>query len=164
VSSQANKEREFRTDKEMAKARAGYLSEAMMPDHEAENGVTGGSARAVRYDICTRIRFRVSGEKDWREGRTKNISASGVLFGADYFVEPLTGVEMKFAFSGLLGGAKSAEAFCRGTVVRVSMCANEPGTVLLASTIAFARISRQRTQEQTPESRKRSGSRRFPGR
>lgn len=148
----------------MIKTQAGHNAQELRPLEEAEGLIAGFSSRAVRYELCTRIRFRVSGEDQWREGEIKNISGSGVLFNANCLIEPSTPVEMSFAFAELLEVANSAEAFCRGVVVRASMCAKEPGAVLLATTIAFARISRQRTQEERLEDSKRSRSSRSPRR
>ena len=41
--------------------------------------IRGKITRAQRYEIDTMLRYRIRGEKEWREGVMKNISISGVL-------------------------------------------------------------------------------------
>jgi hypothetical protein len=63
------------------------------------------------------LRYRTSGERRWHEARTKNVSASGVLFegeGIDTRFEADAAIEMR-----LLMPAATARAVCRGRVVRL---------------------------------------------
>jgi|HubBroStandDraft_1064217.scaffolds.fasta_scaffold38046_2 hypothetical protein len=127
----------------MIRADAGSTFEDLMQRKPAVNDAPRDQLRAKRYEIRTIIRFRIRGEEEWREGTTKNISMSGVLFRTGHFVNPSTQIEMKFVLPVELRGTGAAEIFCRGVVVRSSMSSPERGTVALASTIAHARFFRQ---------------------
>lgn len=103
-------------------------------------------ARAERYEIRTAILYRASGEPEWCEGTTINISISGVLIRSDRSLEPNTTIEMKFVLPVELSGESPAEVICRGVVVRTSKCAPPSGAVAIASTIAHSRFFRTRTE------------------
>ncbi len=107
----------------------------------AEDG--GKTSRARRYVIGTAIRYRVRGERKWREGMTENISTSGVLIRTDHSLDPNTTIEMKFFLPVELYGECAAEVFCRGVVVRTSQCYAQASAVAIASTIAYSRFLRQ---------------------
>ncbi len=74
--------------------------------------------RAKRFLIETAIRFRESGEKDWNDGTTKNISSSGVLFRADRILQIKSMLEMEIRFPPELTGGTTANVFCWGSIVR----------------------------------------------
>ncbi len=74
--------------------------------------------RARRFPIEARLRFRSVGDPDWREGRTLNLSHSGVLFAAP---SPLPGVASPIEFTLFLpslGVPGNARVHCHGRVVR----------------------------------------------
>jgi hypothetical protein len=107
-------------------------------------GPADGVPRATRYEIETSICFRVHGEQNWREGKTRNMSAYGVLFLTDAFVQPNTLIDMRFVVSPQSGDLGSAEVFCRGQVVRAYTESAESGGVVLASTITHVKFNRQK--------------------
>ncbi len=99
--------------------------------------------RARRYEIGTVIRYRVRGQREWREGMTENISTSGVLMRTGSPLEPNTAIEMRFFLPVELHGESAAEVFCRGLVVRSSQCADPAGAVSIAARIVHSRFLRQ---------------------
>jgi hypothetical protein len=115
-----------------------------------------GSSRARRYEIGTPIRYRVRGEREWREGVTENISISGVLIRTSHALEPNTSIEMKFLLPVELEGEFAAEVFCRGLVVRSSHHPAPAGAATIAARILHSRFLRQ-----TGRNEELSGA--FPG-
>jgi len=60
--------------------------------------------RARRFLIQTRLRYRVKLERTWREGKTENMSRSGLLFRTEFVVKPTTKIELSMVLpSGILG-------------------------------------------------------------
>ena len=74
-------------------------------------------SRAQRFEIRVLMRYRPSGATDWREGRTENISRSGVLFRTDQPISIRTRLEFLMALPEEFGGG-AAPVICRGRVVR----------------------------------------------
>ena len=100
----------------------------------------GGRARRFALDVS--LRYRPIGATAWQEGRTENISGSGVLFLADHVMEVDTRVEMTFALpvTGLSG-----QVVCRGRVIRIVQPREDEPRPGLAATISryhFAPIGR----------------------
>jgi len=98
--------------------------------------------RARRFLIQTRLRYRVKQERTWREGKTENMSRSGLLFRGEVLVKPTTQIEISMELpSGILRDG-AAEVFCRGTVVRTVAPASAGGMPGLATTISHYRLIR----------------------
>lgn len=88
------------------------------------------------------MRYRIRGERSWREGVVENISASGLLFQGEQLVEPNTQIELNFILPGKLAGEKSARVVGRGMIVRSSMGTGAFGTAIMAATITHSRLVR----------------------
>jgi PilZ domain-containing protein len=83
--------------------------------------------RASRFPLHLLVLYRRVGEPDWRQGKTENISRSGVLFRAEELVLPDTDVELRLALPAAAPGREPPEVSCRGRVVRtVSPSEHEP--------------------------------------
>jgi len=76
-------------------------------------------ARAKRFAIHIPIRYRKPHTARWFDGRTENISYSGVLFRAESLLQPNTTVELRFELPAAILGGAPGEIFCKGAVVRV---------------------------------------------
>ena len=74
--------------------------------------------RATRFPIQTPLRYRQSGELDWHEGVTVNISRTGILFNPDHTIDPETLLEMRILFPVEITGIAPANVVCWGSVVR----------------------------------------------
>ncbi len=103
--------------------------------------------RAQRYEINTTTRYRVRGEKQWREGVVKNISISGVLIHAATFLESETEIEVRFFLPVHLRGESAAEVLCRGSVVRSSKCEGLGEAAMVAARIEHWRFLRKKSLE-----------------
>lgn len=98
--------------------------------------------RAARFNLRIPIRYRASGEVDWGEGTTENISRSGVLFRTKHLLDVGTSVDMSFVLPIEMGGEARAEVSCRGRIVRTQP--NTGARAGLAATIASYHFGRGR--------------------
>lgn len=74
--------------------------------------------RASRFPVDMPMRYRPIGDVGWNEGRTLNLSRSGVLFEAGDNLAPDTPIEMSFDLPTEFGGGPGTQVICRGQVVR----------------------------------------------
>lgn len=99
--------------------------------------------RAQRFPIRGAMRYRIRGEKIWREGVAENISVSGMLFRGEHFVKPNTPIEVSFVLPGKQrAGETGAKVVSHGVVVRSSVCPGESGTAMMAAKITHPRLQR----------------------
>ena len=101
-----------------------------------------GQKRAQRFAIRTALRYRITGDLEWRQGTTENISSSGVLFRCEHSVEPDTPLEMSWVVPVARFGSGSAQVYCRGTVVRLMKEAEANELATVATRISHYRIIR----------------------
>ena len=74
--------------------------------------------RAARYEMSVPVLYRTRGEESWREGRTVDISHSGVLFApAGTVPSPAEDLEFLLLLPGT-GTIESPGVRCHGRVVR----------------------------------------------
>ena len=78
-----------------------------------------GSTRAKRFAIHIPIRYRKPHTSRWFEGKTENISYSGVLFRAEIPLQPRTTIELRFELPVAILGEAGGEIVCKGVVVRI---------------------------------------------
>jgi len=105
-----------------------------------KDGVVPGSEtcvlpRAERFAIETMIRYRNVGQNRWYQGKTENISGSGVLFRAKKLLALKTRVEMIFPLPIRGSGASGANVKCVGQTVRKAPPVGPGGEIGLAATI-----------------------------
>ncbi len=81
-------------------------------------GQGGQTPRARRFPIRTLVRYRASGEADWKEGDSVNISSSGILFKAGESLPLQTMLDMLIIFPREVTGGEAANVECWGPVVR----------------------------------------------
>ena len=74
--------------------------------------------RAQRFQLHLPLRYRRLGEKDWHDGKTQNISRSGMLFQADEVLQPSSQLEINLVLPAEIAGLSETEVVCRGEVVR----------------------------------------------
>jgi hypothetical protein len=101
--------------------------------------------RAPRYRLRIPLRYRSAGDSQWRDGRTENISRSGVLFRTDRLMPPQTRIEIVLALPAEVGGGdEAATVICRGRIVRTEVRAGDADDdegLVVAATIAGYRIA-----------------------
>jgi hypothetical protein len=76
------------------------------------------SPRARRYVIPMSMMYRAAGDPMWHEGRTENVSRSGVLFLAEHVMKPDTSIEMVLMLPIEIAGETAGTAMCRGRIIR----------------------------------------------
>ena len=101
-----------------------------------------GVPRAQRFPIQTTLRFRASGQSEWLEGETVNISRTGVLFQAQRVVLINTPVEMSFHLPVEIADESAAVVFCQGQVVRTVLPPATDASPVLAAKILEYRFER----------------------
>lgn len=74
--------------------------------------------RAQRFQLHLPLRYRRLGENNWHEGKTENISRSGILFQADEPLQPSALLEINLVLPPEIAGLSATEVVCRGEVVR----------------------------------------------
>ena len=79
--------------------------------------------------------YRVAEDPAWHEGRTENVSRSGVLFHAEHLMEPDTSIEMVLMLPIEIAGEAAGTAMCRGRIVRAVAPASFDARPVLAAAI-----------------------------
>ena len=107
--------------------------------------LTGEVPRARRYQVAFAIQYRPRKKHRWHCGVTRNVSASGVLFGeaaGDRQLHLDEAVEMELTIPSEVQGGVVTRIFCAGRVARIveSASAGQPRTI--AATIARYRLRR----------------------
>jgi hypothetical protein len=97
--------------------------------------------RARRFEIRIPVRYRLSGTEEWRDGRTENISRSGVLFRTDHLMPPQTPIEVLMALPAEVGGRGAATVLWRGRTVRTEPPRPEDPRPAVAAAIAGYRLT-----------------------
>jgi hypothetical protein len=104
--------------------------------------VKDDSVRAWRFELDLPVHYRPIGDAHWHEGRTENISRSGVLFRAADILDVDTEVEMRL----VLPVEPTAPAIvCRGRVVRTVLPGGDGRRCGLAVAISRYRFRRSKT-------------------
>src|SRR5580692_1754682 len=75
-------------------------------------------SRAPRFQLNLPLKYRRLGEQNWHEGKTENISRSGMLFQAEEMVQPSAQLEINLVLPAEIAGLSATEVVCRGEVVR----------------------------------------------
>jgi hypothetical protein len=101
--------------------------------------------RAARYVLKLPIHYRAGGTADWHEGRTVNMSRSGVLFEGEQEFLLDTLLDMRIALPKEVTGDLEAKILCRGSVVRRHSTPLEEKP-MLAARIRSYRFDRPKTE------------------
>src|SRR5579863_3185127 len=75
-------------------------------------------SRALRFQISTVLKYRVAGEKSWREGWVENISATGMLFSGTELIQVGTALDVRVVLSGKRLDGMGGTIVSKGRVVR----------------------------------------------
>ena len=74
--------------------------------------------RASRFALKLPVRYRLAGDARWYQGRTENISHSGVLFRGEGPINVNTPIELRVALSADTLERSYPEVFCHARIVR----------------------------------------------
>ena len=75
-------------------------------------------SRAQRFQLNLPLKYRRLDEENWHDGKTQNISRSGLLFQAEDFLQPNVILEINLVLPTEIAGLSQTEVVCRGEVVR----------------------------------------------
>ena len=100
--------------------------------------------RAQRFPIRIPVHYREPGGRAWVEGKTENISRSGVLLRTESVLSPKTKVEMKLDPQVVIMDKARCEIFCEGEVVRTEESKSRGAPLAVAVTIQHYRLARGR--------------------
>jgi hypothetical protein len=75
-----------------------------------------GKEGVQRFEFQIPLRYRVNGDSKWRNGVTKNIGCSGVLFRGEGLGELGSPVEISLLVLNEVIKQRAAQLFCRGAV------------------------------------------------
>jgi hypothetical protein len=106
--------------------------------------------RAPRYPIQIMMLYRLPGNKQWRQGRTENISRSGVLFRTDHQMPLEAPIEMLLALPVEVTGGRKASVICRGRVIRTADVRDADAECAVAATITNYRLMHSQAVEPKP--------------
>jgi len=106
-------------------------------------------SRAQRFVVQLPIRYKKIGGRRWFEGKTENISRSGILFRAERVLKLRTAIQMSFTLPVWGKGDGPGEVLCRGSVVRTvaAVATNRP---CVAASIQRYRIRPQARKKIPP--------------
>ncbi len=93
-----------------------------------------------RFVLELPIEFRSQHDHQWWPGKTKNISANGVLFSAGRALRPLTPIEIKVQLPQVLTGDSTVSLLCLGHVVRTVDASEASEQVQAAATFFDYRL------------------------
>lgn len=102
---------------------------------------TSNVDRAPRLPVALPVHFRAAGEFGWSVGKIKNISRSGILFGAGTVIPVNAAVEMQFTAPPDIGPKGGELVIARGKVVRTLMpAASDSQPSLAAKFVRFETV------------------------
>ena len=104
-----------------------------------------GPPRGHRFGIGLPVLYRACGETKWHEGRTENISHTGVFFRGDWLMDVQSQVEMSFEVLLGTGGETLAEIVCHAEIVRMVLPATLDAQPGLAARILEYRFVQAKT-------------------
>jgi len=98
-------------------------------------------ARDSRFPLAVPMEYRHTREQGWHEGRTINVSGSGVLFEGPQGLQPGAPVELRLSLRGVASGL-APDFRCTGRIMRVALAAAEPSGSVMAAQFDDYRFER----------------------
>ncbi len=74
--------------------------------------------RAQRFPLQLPVRYRRTGEAGWLDGKTENISHSGVLFRVQQPFDVDTTIEIRITLPLAVAAGAASEVVCQARIVR----------------------------------------------
>jgi CheY-like chemotaxis protein len=93
------------------------------------------ASRAQRFQLQLPLKYRQIDEESWHEGKTRNISRSGLLFQAEDVLQPNVVLEINLVLPAEIAGLSPTEVVCRGEIVRTVSAEGEEMPPALAAKI-----------------------------
>ncbi len=92
-------------------------------------------SRAQRFQLQLPLKYRRLDEEKWHDGKTRNISRSGLLFQAEDPLQPNVVLEINLVLPAEIAGLSPTEVVCKGEVVRTVTAEGEEMPPALAAKI-----------------------------
>jgi two-component system, cell cycle sensor histidine kinase and response regulator CckA len=111
--------------------------EVAMPARTAQAAIAQvlSESRAQRFQLQLPLKYRRLDEEKWHDGKTRNISRSGMLFQAEDPLQPNVLLEINLVLPSEIAGLSPTEVVCRGEVVRTEGAKGEQMSPALAAKI-----------------------------
>jgi hypothetical protein len=115
--------------------------------------------RERRHAHVVPVLYRVNGVGEWLPGTSENLSRSGMLFRADFPVEPGVPVEVELEMPRELTGEAETKVICKAKVARVThveATSKVPESFLIACAIAdydFGKKAAERAKQEFEQRR-----------
>jgi hypothetical protein len=106
--------------------------------------------RAKRYALQFPVYYREPESTIWFEGRTENISQSGLLFRGACPLQLQTMIELRMELIVAVEGEAPAEVLCKGAIVRLEQSRVLEVPTALAIAIKDYRLVRRRRSGEDP--------------
>jgi hypothetical protein len=90
--------------------------------------------RAARYQIAIPLRYRTLGESSWYDGRSENISRTGLLFRAERLLSEQVSIEMMLEMPAEVTAASGVHVR-RGRIVRAEPPASRDNQLAYAAAV-----------------------------
>jgi PAS domain S-box-containing protein len=103
--------------------------------HQPAPAREGQPTRAQRFQLHLPLRYRRVGEQQWHNGKTENISRSGMLFTTEELLQPNIQLDINLVLPAEIAGLSATEVVCRGEVVRTVEANDKTLTPALAARI-----------------------------
>ncbi len=100
--------------------------------------------RALRFQISTAMRYRIAGDKIWREGWVENISVTGMLFSTAELIEAGKSIDVRLVLPGKRLGGVGGTMVSKGRVVRSWPIRDTFHHALVATALVAPRLLRLR--------------------
>jgi hypothetical protein len=98
--------------------------------------------RDTRFPLVVPMVYRRTREPEWLEGRTINVSGSGVLFVGPQGLEAGAPIELRLALNSVAPGLVPDRLVCTGRIMRVAPEAAEPSGSMMAAQFDDCRFER----------------------
>jgi hypothetical protein len=118
-----------------------------MSDEAVQGDELRLTKRAERFLIEAALRYRASGDDAWHEGKTLNISRTGVLFKTSKGLHAKTMLEMRIVFPAEIYGGTPADLVCWGPIVRIQQ--SDASSVIAAAILRY-RFKRNAANKKLP--------------
>jgi hypothetical protein len=97
-------------------------------------------SRSQRVVMHVPLNYRRVGDREWRHGRTENVSRSGLLFQAEQAEKAGTAVEINFDEPLETGDDAGTVMSCRGQIVRALPVPGTNQALLLAAKLSHFKL------------------------
>lgn len=100
----------------------------------------GGQRAAIRFHVSLPMRFRILGERVWREACAETVSISEVLFRTSTELEAGKGVDVRILLPSPQRGSRGGVIVGKGRVMRCFTVSDVPGEMFVTAVLSSLRL------------------------